>query len=90
MEKILELKNLKKHYPILGGVLRREIGAVRKQFSACSSRPAGMFIITARALNLKRRQILPAKKSPASKSSACAADCRWFFRIRQPRWIPAC
>ena len=29
MEKILELKNLKKHYPIRGGVLRREIGAVR-------------------------------------------------------------
>ena len=29
MQKILELKNLKKHYPIQGGVLRREIGAVR-------------------------------------------------------------
>ena len=29
MDKILELKNLKKHYPILGGVLRREIGSVR-------------------------------------------------------------
>ncbi|MGD9085868.1 MAG: ABC transporter ATP-binding protein [Desulfobacterales bacterium] len=29
MDKILELKNLKKHYPIQGGVLRREIGAVR-------------------------------------------------------------
>lgn len=29
MDKILELKNLKKHYPILGGVLRREIGAVK-------------------------------------------------------------
>jgi len=29
MEKILELKNLKKHYPILGGVMRREIGAVK-------------------------------------------------------------
>ena len=29
MDKILELKNLKKHYPILGGVLRREVGAVR-------------------------------------------------------------
>jgi oligopeptide/dipeptide ABC transporter ATP-binding protein len=29
MEKILELKNLKKHYPILGGVLRREIGSVK-------------------------------------------------------------
>jgi oligopeptide/dipeptide ABC transporter ATP-binding protein len=29
MEKILRLKNLKKHYPILGGVLRREVGAVR-------------------------------------------------------------
>ncbi len=29
MEKILELKNLKKHYAIQGGVLRREIGAVR-------------------------------------------------------------
>jgi oligopeptide/dipeptide ABC transporter ATP-binding protein len=29
MEKILELKNLKKHYPILGGVLRRQVGAVK-------------------------------------------------------------
>jgi oligopeptide/dipeptide ABC transporter ATP-binding protein len=29
MEKILELKNLKKHYPIFGGVLRREIGSVK-------------------------------------------------------------
>ncbi|MGD2022929.1 MAG: ATP-binding cassette domain-containing protein, partial [Desulfobacterales bacterium] len=29
MDKILTLKNLKKHYPIHGGVLRREIGAVR-------------------------------------------------------------
>ncbi len=29
MDKILELKNLKKHYAIHGGVLRREIGAVR-------------------------------------------------------------
>jgi oligopeptide/dipeptide ABC transporter ATP-binding protein len=29
MGKILELKNLKKHYAIQGGVLRREIGAVR-------------------------------------------------------------
>jgi len=29
MKKILELKNLKKHYPILGGVLRREIGSVK-------------------------------------------------------------
>jgi oligopeptide/dipeptide ABC transporter ATP-binding protein len=29
MDKILELKNLKKHYPILGGVLRREVGTVR-------------------------------------------------------------
>jgi oligopeptide/dipeptide ABC transporter ATP-binding protein len=29
MKKLLELKNLKKHYPILGGVMRREIGAVK-------------------------------------------------------------
>jgi oligopeptide/dipeptide ABC transporter ATP-binding protein len=29
MDKILEVKNLKKHYRIQGGVLRREIGAVR-------------------------------------------------------------
>ncbi|MGD9087280.1 MAG: ATP-binding cassette domain-containing protein, partial [Desulfobacterales bacterium] len=29
MNKILELKNLTKHYSIQGGVLRREIGAVR-------------------------------------------------------------
>jgi oligopeptide/dipeptide ABC transporter ATP-binding protein len=29
MDKILKLKNLKKHYPILGGVLRREIGTVK-------------------------------------------------------------
>jgi oligopeptide/dipeptide ABC transporter ATP-binding protein len=29
MDKILELKNLKKHYPVLGGVMRREIGAVK-------------------------------------------------------------
>ena len=29
MEKIIELKDLKKHYPILGGVLRREVGAVK-------------------------------------------------------------
>ncbi len=29
MEKILELKNLKKHYPILGGVLRREVNSVK-------------------------------------------------------------
>jgi oligopeptide/dipeptide ABC transporter ATP-binding protein len=29
MDKILELKNLKKHYAIQGGVWRREIGAVR-------------------------------------------------------------
>jgi len=29
MQKILELKNLKKYYPISGGVLRREIGAVK-------------------------------------------------------------
>ena len=29
MEKILELKNLKKHYPILGGVLRHEIATVK-------------------------------------------------------------
>lgn len=29
MEKILELQNLKKYYPILGGVFRREIGTVK-------------------------------------------------------------
>jgi oligopeptide/dipeptide ABC transporter ATP-binding protein len=29
MEKILELKNLKKYYPILGGVLRREVSSVK-------------------------------------------------------------
>jgi len=29
MEKILELKDLKKHYPILGGVLRREVSTVK-------------------------------------------------------------
>ena len=29
MEKILELKKLKKHYPILGGVLRRQINSVK-------------------------------------------------------------
>jgi oligopeptide/dipeptide ABC transporter ATP-binding protein len=29
MDKILELKNLKKHYPILGGVLRHEVGTVK-------------------------------------------------------------
>ena len=29
MEKILELKDLKKHYPILGGVLRREVAFVK-------------------------------------------------------------
>jgi oligopeptide/dipeptide ABC transporter ATP-binding protein len=29
MEKILELKDLKKHYPILGGVLRREVNSVK-------------------------------------------------------------
>jgi oligopeptide/dipeptide ABC transporter ATP-binding protein len=29
MDKILELKNLRKHYPILGGVLHREIGVVK-------------------------------------------------------------
>lgn len=29
MEKILELKNLKKHYPILGGVFRREVNTVK-------------------------------------------------------------
>ena len=29
MEKILELKNLKKHYPILGGVLRHEVATVK-------------------------------------------------------------
>ncbi len=29
MEKLLELKKLKKHYPILGGVLRRQINSVK-------------------------------------------------------------
>lgn len=29
MEKILELRDLKKHYPILGGVLRREVNSVK-------------------------------------------------------------
>ena len=29
MEKILELRNLKKHYPILGGVFRREVNTVK-------------------------------------------------------------
>ena len=29
MNKILALKNLKKHYPILGGILRREVGTVK-------------------------------------------------------------
>jgi ABC-type oligopeptide transport system ATPase subunit len=29
MDKILELKNLKKHYPILGGVLRHEVATVK-------------------------------------------------------------
>jgi oligopeptide/dipeptide ABC transporter ATP-binding protein len=29
LEKILELKNLKKYYPILGGVLRREVASVK-------------------------------------------------------------
>ena len=29
MEKILELKNLKKHYPILGGVFRHEVSTVK-------------------------------------------------------------
>ena len=29
MQKILELKNLKKHYPVYGGVLRRQVAAVR-------------------------------------------------------------
>ena len=29
MDKILELKNLKKHYPVLGGVLRHEIATVK-------------------------------------------------------------
>lgn len=29
IKKILELKNLKKHYPILGGVLRRQINSVK-------------------------------------------------------------
>ncbi len=29
MQKILELKDLKKYYPILGGILRREVGTVK-------------------------------------------------------------
>ena len=29
MEKIFELKNLKKHYPILGGILRKQINSVK-------------------------------------------------------------
>jgi len=29
MQKILELRNLKKHYPILGGVLRRQVNTVK-------------------------------------------------------------
>ena len=29
MQKILELKNLKKHYPVYGGVLRRQVDAVK-------------------------------------------------------------
>jgi ABC-type glutathione transport system ATPase component len=29
MEKIFSLKNLKKYYPILGGVLRREVSTVK-------------------------------------------------------------
>ncbi len=29
MEKLLELRNLKKHYPILGGVLRRQVNSVK-------------------------------------------------------------
>ncbi len=29
MKKLLELRNLKKHYPIIGGVLRRSIGSVK-------------------------------------------------------------
>ncbi|GAI99958.1 unnamed protein product, partial [marine sediment metagenome] len=29
MQKIFELKRLKKHYPILGGVLRKEINSVK-------------------------------------------------------------
>ena len=29
MEKILELKGLKKYYPVLGGVLRHEIATVK-------------------------------------------------------------
>ncbi|MCP4117467.1 MAG: ABC transporter ATP-binding protein [Desulfobacteraceae bacterium] len=28
-EKILELKNLKKHYPVLGGILRRQVNSVK-------------------------------------------------------------
>ena len=29
MQKILELRNLKKHYPIIGGVLRHQIDSVK-------------------------------------------------------------
>ncbi|MFH1137662.1 MAG: ABC transporter ATP-binding protein [Pseudomonadota bacterium] len=29
MEKIIEIRNLKKHFPILGGILKREIGVVK-------------------------------------------------------------
>ena len=29
MQKIIELKNLKKHYPVLGGVLRRKVDAIK-------------------------------------------------------------
>ncbi|MFC1875679.1 ABC transporter ATP-binding protein [Thermodesulfobacteriota bacterium] len=29
MQKILELKNLKKHYPVLGGVFRRQVDAIK-------------------------------------------------------------
>ena len=29
MKKIIELKKLKKHYPILGGVLRRQVNSVK-------------------------------------------------------------
>ena len=29
MEKLFELRNLKKYYPILGGVLRRQVNSVK-------------------------------------------------------------
>ncbi|HHC23966.1 MAG TPA: ATP-binding cassette domain-containing protein, partial [Desulfobacterales bacterium] len=29
MKKILELKNLKKHYPVISGVLRRQVNSVK-------------------------------------------------------------